>query len=85
MPEKNKEPNDSWLSDLNVENIEKSANLDIKPTFKIALDETVICKIIELPKLTKFHDGNSYFTMLLEKNQVIYQYRNYLETNLRAN
>jgi len=63
----------SWLDDLDIGNVEKSAKLNIIPSLKVELDETKIVKIIEMPKKTKFADNNIYFTMLLEMNGVKYQ------------
>lgn len=62
----------NWLDDLNTESIDKSASMDIKPTLKVELNETVVCIVKTMPVLTKFADGNSYFTMLFEREKVIY-------------
>lgn len=69
----NSDNDNDWLSDLNLENIEKSANLDIKPTLKIQLDDSVNVRILTLPKLTLFADNNEYYTMLVEKDNIEYQ------------
>lgn len=66
--------NDDWLDDLDMGNIEKSANLDIKPSLKINLNDSVNVVIIEKPVLTEFADGNSYYTMIVEKNDIHYQF-----------
>jgi len=72
MSEKGKKSD--WKKDLKKESIDKSAEMNILPNFKINLGETAICIIKELPVLTAFADGNSYFTILLEKEKVIYQF-----------
>lgn len=69
-----KKPEVDWMDDLNKENIEKVAKLDILPALKIGLDDVVNVKVHTLPKLTLFADDNEYFTMLVEVAEVIYQF-----------
>ena len=63
-----------WLSDLDMTNVEKSSKLDIIPTLKIAINEHIDVIIKTLPVKTKFADNNLYFTMIVEKERMEYQF-----------
>jgi len=50
-----------WLNDINMENVNKVSELDIIPSIKVGLNESVKIKLLELPKSIKFADNNEYF------------------------
>ena len=67
-------PEKSWMDDLDKEKVKKVADLNILPSIKIGIDDIYNVKVHSLPKLTKFADDNEYFNMLVELNDVIYQF-----------
>ena len=79
-PEQDQEQEYNFMEHLNRIKVEKVAKLNILPTFKVNYDQknkvsdiyNVI--VLSLPKPTDFADGNTYLTMLLEMNQVVYQF-----------
>ena len=64
----------NWMDDLDKEKVKKVAKLNILPSLKIGIDDVYNVKVHSLPNLTKFADDNEYFTMLVETNEVIYQF-----------
>ena len=70
----------NFMDNLDKQKVEKVAKLNILPTFKVEYDhknkisDIFNVKVHSLPKPTKFADGNIYDTMLLEMNEVIYQF-----------
>ena len=79
-PEQDQEQEYNFMEHLNRIKVEKVAKLNILPTFKVNYDQknkvsdiyNVI--VLSLPKPTDFADGNTYLTMFLEMNQVVYQF-----------
>jgi len=69
----------NWMSDLKKADIKKIAQLNIIPTLKVEpIDnrgnfEVLTVKVKTLPKLTEFADGNWYFVMMVEQNEMVYQ------------
>jgi hypothetical protein len=63
----------SWKKGLDMNSVRKVAELNILPSIKIDLGDIVNLKIHSLPTPTKFADGNTYETMLVELSENIYQ------------
>lgn len=63
-----------WMDDIDLEAVKKVAKLNIMPSLKIGLDDVYNVKVHSLPTITTFADNNQYFTMLVELNEVIYQF-----------
>jgi len=69
-----------WMDDIDLESVKKVSELNILPTLKVNYDKVnnisdvynVI--VLGLPTLTMFADNNQYFVMLIEHNEVIYQF-----------
>ena len=79
-PEQDQEQEYNFMEHLDKTKIEKVAKLNILPTFKVNYDQKNNISdiynaiVLSLPKPTLFADGNTYLTMLLEMNQVVYQF-----------
>ena len=70
----------NFMNKLDMAKVRKVSELNILPTFKVNYDQkehtsdiyNVI--VLSLPNPTKFADGNTYLTMLVEMNGVVYQF-----------
>ena len=68
-----------WTVDIDKASVKKIADLNIIPQLSIvALDtkgnfSNLTVKVKTLPKLTRFADGNDYFVMFVEQNNMVYQ------------
>ena len=75
-----KEAKFNFMDNLNMEKVSKVAKLNILPTFKVNYDQKQNISdiynvvVLSLPNPTKFADGNTYLTMLVEMNEVVYQF-----------
>lgn len=68
--------NADWLSDLDMDNVDKSAEMDILPEIKITLNNPITVVVNSLPILTEFQGkeaGKKYYIMTVKQNEVIYQ------------
>lgn len=71
---KNPKPlKESWLDDLDLDNVKKVSEMNIIPQLKIADNSSEIVQVVSLPELTKYADDNEYYTMLVKQNSEIYQ------------
>jgi len=70
----------NFMDNLEMDKVDKVSELNILPTLKVSYDkinkisDVFNVKVHSLPTPTKFADGNTYDTMLLEMNDVIYQF-----------
>ena len=70
----------NFMDNLEMEKVDKVSKLNILPTLKVSYNErdnvsdVFNVKVHSLPTPTLFADGNTYDTMLLEMNDVIYQF-----------
>ncbi len=69
-----------FMAQLDLAKVKKVSELNILPTFQVNIDKKTNVSdiynaiVLSLPKPTKFADGNTYLTMLLEMREVIYQF-----------
>ena len=63
-----------YLTQFKSSDLKKVAKLDILPSLKLALNDSVVVKVISIPIPTLFADGQTYFTMKLEHNGVLKQF-----------
>jgi len=69
----------NWTVDIDKASVKKIADLNIIPQLSIvALDtkgnfSNLTVKVKTLPKLTRFADGNDYFVIFVEQNDMVYQ------------
>ncbi len=69
-----------FMAHMDKAKVKKVAELNILPTFKVEYDsknkisDIYDVIVLSLPNPTKFADGNTYLTMLVELNNVVYQF-----------